>query len=195
MRIKLPRKFLPVVIAGVLLMAMVPAVAAYEAHIINVKVRVEQPPTATRTLGFWKEHLAYTTHVFDDYLNPNINIGWRNIYDISELMGVFHANTAKNSDDTDRSELCQARLKTSCQALAAILSSTLPNGAPMPVTLSFIQLTLEGSNEDDINDLGTLLDTYNNSGHNVPIEDSSPTGTPTPDLAKAIAHIPFADCP
>ncbi len=196
MRIKLPRKFLLVVIVGVLLLALVPAVSAYEGHLINIKARVEQPPTATRTLGFWKTHLAYTTHIFNDYLSSNIDIGWRNISTISDLMGVFWADTAKDADDTDRSNLCQARLKTSRQALAAILSNILPNGGPMPVTLSFIQSTLNGNDINAINNLGTLLDVYNNSGEHVPIEDNNyPIGNATPGLAEAIANIPFADCP
>ncbi len=201
MRIRVPKRFLPVVIVGVLLLAMVPAVAAYEAHVVNVKVRVEQPPTATRTLGFWQTHLDYTEHVFDDYLNnnntDNINIGWRNIYNISELMCVFWANTAKNADDTDRSELCKARLKTSRQALAAILSNTLNNGAPMPVSISDIRNILNSSDVNAINELGALLDLFNNSGHHVPIEDSYPIGFATPGLAEAIADVTggFADCP
>ena len=41
MRKKLTRKFLPVIIAAVLLITLVPLVSAYESHMLNVKVHVE----------------------------------------------------------------------------------------------------------------------------------------------------------
>ena len=41
MRIKLSGKFLPLVIAGGLLMVMVPAVSAYEAHVVDIRAHVE----------------------------------------------------------------------------------------------------------------------------------------------------------
>ncbi len=50
MRIRVPKKFLPVVIVGVLLLAMVPAVAAYEAHIVNVRVRVKERFNIIKTM-------------------------------------------------------------------------------------------------------------------------------------------------
>jgi len=189
------KKFLPLIMAGVVLAAMVPAVSAYEAHLIDIKVHVEQPPRATRTLGFWKTHLDYTGHVFYDYLNGNINLGWRDVYTISDLMGVFWADTAKDWDDTPRSELCKARVKAAQQALGAVLNSALPEPAPMPASLAYIQSTLSGTDIDAIDALHTALDVYNNSGDFLPIEDSYPIGNATPGLAQAIACIPFADCP
>ena len=41
MRIKVPRRFLPLVIVGVLLLAMVPAVSAYEGHLVNITAHVK----------------------------------------------------------------------------------------------------------------------------------------------------------
>jgi len=193
MRLKLSGKFLPIVIAVVLLMVMVPAVSAYEAHVVDIKARVVAP--ATRTVGFWKTHVAFTEHVFNDYLGSNIDICWREIYTMSELMGVFWANTAQNSDNTTRSELCKARVKTSRQALAAILNSALPNGAHLPVTIDDIQDILCDTDVDAINDLGTILDIHNNTYDDVPIQDNTGIGGADPAWAQSIANLPFADCP
>ncbi len=194
MRIKLSGKFLPIAIAGVLLVGLVPAVAAYEAHLIDIKAHVKQLPPATRTYGFWKTHLDYTTHVFNDFLGSHIDIGWKDIYSVSDLMGVFYADVEKFSDNsTHRNDLCKERVKTSHQALAAILNSALPNPAPIPVSLLDIKSILSGTYIPDIHDLGIMLDDYNNSFDNLPILDGFPIGVATPTLAKAIANIPFAD--
>ncbi len=192
MRLKLSGKFLPIVIAGVLLMVMVPLVAAFEAHAINVTARVEVG--ATRTVGFWKTHYDYTSHVLSAHLDYNIPSYWGTIDNMDDLMGMFWANTAMNSDNTTRSPRCQEIVKTSRQALAAILNSSLPNGAPMPVTMEDI---IEILNFDEINDitaLGAFLDIHNNTYDNVPIDDTG-IGEADPGWAQAIADLTFADCP
>lgn len=197
MRLKLSGKFLPIVIAWVLLMGMVPLVAAYEAHTINVTAHVEVG--ATRTVGFWKTHVFYTSHVLSVHLSGNTGISWRGIgiSSIEEVMGIFWANTSMNSDNTTRSELCKARLKTSRQALAAILSSALDNGAPVPVTIVYIQDTLLDDDIPAIIALGAFLDIHNNTYHNVPIQDETGIGNADPEWAQtlAIVYPTFADCP
>jgi len=71
----------------------------------------------------------------------------------------------------------------------------LPNGAPLPVPLSDIQTILSGSDRAAILALAGVLGAYNSSGDTVPIDPSVPQGPATPGAAKAIANIPFADCP
>ena len=72
MRIKLPRKFLPVVIVGVLLMAMVPAVSAYEAHIVNVKARVKERFNIIKTMRLAEDwEIADAGDIFPPGSSPN----------------------------------------------------------------------------------------------------------------------------
>ena len=152
---------------------------------------------ATRTLGFWKTHLNFTTYVFTNYTGNSIDLGWKNVTSIDEMMGIFWANVAKNSDGDKRGNLCQARVQTSWQAIAAILNSNMPGGAPLPsgVTLESIKNTLGGNNVSAIKALASQLDTYNNSGDGVALDPSlPPTGKADPNGARNIADIPFADC-
>ena len=94
---------------------------------------------ATRTQGFWATHLyippdspagtlGFTEYVFNRYTgNPPdddastsgyIDLGWLPpITNISDLMGVFWANTAKNSNGSKRDALCQAKVQASWQAM------------------------------------------------------------------------------
>jgi len=177
MKIKLTKKLIAVIITLVLLVVMVPAVSAYEAHVIDVRAHVKELPPATRTPGYWRTHLDYTKHVFEDYLSENIDLGWRYIDNIPDLMGIFWSVPGHNSDiwkkteNWDRDPLCQARFKTSWQALAAVLNSALPNGAPLPVLLEDIQSTLCSTDNETIHDLGELLNEYNESFDDNPIDD------------------------
>ncbi len=93
---------------------------------------------ATRTLGFWKTHLGFTTFIFETYLGdpPSIDLGWKNVTSIDDLMGIFWANVAKNADGSKRSNLCKAKVQASWQTLAAILNSSMPGGAPLPASLT-----------------------------------------------------------
>jgi len=149
---------------------------------------------AIRTPGFWKTHLNFTTYVFDNYLG-SINIGWKDITNMDDLMGVFWASPAKNADGSKRSKLCQAKEQAAFQAVAAILNSALSNSAPLPVPLATIQSTLSGTDRNAIRALQATLDTYNNSGETIALTGVPTTGHADPQAAKTIANIPFADCP
>ncbi len=154
---------------------------------------------ATRTPGFWQTHFDYTTHVFDspNHLNGGpIDLGWVVLTDPGDVFGLFWANTARNSDGSRRSSLCQARMIASFQAVAAILNSALDNGAPLPVTLAQIAAILGGNDITAIRNLGTQLGAYNNSGDTVAIIDTDGTlaGRADPKAAKAIADIAAVDC-
>ena len=174
----------------------------------------------TRTQGFWATHLDFTTYVFNKYTgNPPdgnestpgyIDLGWLPpITNINDLMGVFWANNAKNSNGSARDPnkklepLCQARETASNQALAAILNSSIPGGAALPAgyNLSQIASILHGNNITAIQKLNSDLDTFNNSGEGFAFDSSlPPTGRANPNDpktytgAKNIANIPFADC-
>jgi hypothetical protein len=153
---------------------------------------------ATRTQGFWSTHLDFTTYIFNNYLGQPIDLGYKQINSIDELMGIFWANNAKESDGSKRSALCQARETAANQALAAILNSAMPGGKPLPsgYSLSDIASILGGTDIGAIKALNSALDEYNNSGDTIDLDPSvaSHQGSADPQGAKAIAEIPFADC-
>jgi hypothetical protein len=151
---------------------------------------------ATRTLGFWKTHCIYAQHVFEVHCGGPFDLGWIQITSIEDMMGVFYANVAKNSDGSMRSDLCKARINPSWQAIAALLNNCLHNGAPLPVSPAEIAAILGGTDIIAIRQLGDLLDNYNNSGDDVAIVDLDGYiwGSATPKACRAEANIAFADC-
>jgi len=151
---------------------------------------------ATRTLGFWKTHYAYTSHVFTNHLDgETIDLGWTQLQTADHVIGMLWANVARESTGAKRSELCQARVIASHQAVAAILNSGLENGAPLPMDWDEIKDILSGSDIAAIKALGEQLDYYNNSGDNVDIVDSNGYAlmSATPQLGKSI-DVSIADC-
>jgi hypothetical protein len=153
---------------------------------------------ATRTQGFWSTHLDFTTYIFQTYLGSHIDLGWKDITNMNDLMGIFWANNAKTSTGAKRSPLCQAKETASNQALAAILNSAMPGGEPLPAGYSLTQIAdiLRDGNLKAVKDLNSALDAYNNSGDNIALDPSLPsTGRANPKGARDIAHIEFADCP
>jgi len=159
--------------------------------------QVEITGGATRTPGFWQTHLEATTTVFNNYLGGTMNIGIKPINNINDLMGVFWASPAKYAQPYNgiikRLPLSQARERLAFQAVAAVLNSAVPNGKPLPVTLAYIQSTMNGTDISAINALAGTLDTYNGSGESVAL--GIPQGSATPKAAQAIANLVFADWP
>ncbi|WP_159071189.1 DUF7507 domain-containing protein, partial [Coprothermobacter proteolyticus] len=150
----------------------------------------------TRTQGFWQTHTNFTKYVFENYAGSYIDLGWKKIANIEDLMGMFWANNAKKSDGKKRSQLDQARMIASQQAIAAVLNSSMPGGAPLPggLTPAAIATIMGGSDIQAIRALGSTLGSYNESGDGFALDPSlPPTGKATPSLSKQIANIPFAD--
>ncbi|HAG08232.1 MAG TPA: hypothetical protein DCK87_01510, partial [Desulfotomaculum sp.] len=155
---------------------------------------------ATRTPGFWKTHYDYTTHVVTVHLSVYegvyIDLGWKKLSSTADVLGMLWADKAKSSDGSRRDKLCQARVIASFQAVAAILNSGLSNGAPLPVSLSYIQDTLKGNDIGAIRALGETLDAYNNSGDDIAIVDNDGymIKPADPGQAKTNANFAIADC-
>jgi len=150
----------------------------------------------TRTQGFWQTHTNFTKYVFENYAGSYIDLGWKKIANIEDLMGMFWANNAKKSDGKKRSQLDQARMIASQQAIAAVLNSSMPGGAPLPggLTPAAIATIMGGCDIQAIRALGSTLGSYNESGDGFALDPSlPPTGKATPNLSKQIANIPFAD--
>jgi len=131
------------------------------------------PPTfvgITRTWGFWAQHCDFTKRVFI-CSHADVNLGWVNIaWDASgtnlpKLYGVFRAHDDKKGCNVgiDANDVCKARIQASVQALAAILTSRLSNGASLPISEDAIADTLKGCDIQAINDLGGFLGDFNES--------------------------------
>jgi len=166
---------------------------AYPSEQTTFKVKVVG---TTRTQGFWQTHTAFTEYVFKNYAGSYIDLGWKEITNIEDLMGMFWANNAKKSDGTKRSQLDQARMMASQQAIAAVLNSSMPGGAPLPggLTPAAIATIMGGTDVKAIKALGSTLGSYNESGDGFALDPSLlPTGKATPNLSRQIANIPFAD--
>ena len=166
---------------------------AYPSEQTTFKVKVVG---TTRTQGFWKTHTDFTKYVFENYAGSYIDLGWKKITNIEDLMGMFWADNAKKSDGHKRSQLDQARMIASQQAIAAVLNSFLPGGAPLPggLTPAAIATIMGGTDVKAIKDLGSTLGSYNESGDGFALDPSLlPTGKATPNFSRQIANIPFAD--
>lgn len=151
---------------------------------------------ATRTVGFWRTHGDYTDHVFNVHLGGAVNLGWRTLDSTAEVLGLFWASPSQNSDGGSRDVLCQARVITSKQALAAYLNSGLTNGQPLPLPWNDIVAILGASDIGAIQSLGSLLDGYNNSGDAISILDGDGylVQRANPQAALAAASVGAADC-
>ena len=154
----------------------------------EITVQVKTSGEATRTIGFWKTHYDYTSHVFTYHLGASIDLGWVQLNSVDDIEGMLWADVAKDSTGAKRDELCQARVIASKQAVAAILNRRLGNGAPMPVSLSEIASTLGGTDIAAIQALGEKLDQYNNSGDGVEIAESDGAAymSATPQVGKSV---------
>jgi uncharacterized repeat protein (TIGR01451 family) len=159
-------------------------------------VEVEVTGDATRTPGFWKTHYDFTKHIFNEHLGGTINLGWKTLNSEGDVFGMFWASKARDSDGNKRDKLCQSRVTTSFQALAAILNTGLDNGATLPVSLADIATILAGADIKAIKALGETLDVYNNSGDDVDIVDDCPYPVlpADPNAAGEAADITIADC-
>ncbi len=150
---------------------------------------------ATRTWGFWKTHLYLVEWMLNDSVNGlglgilPIDLGtWAvgdtNVSDNCSYMGLMWADQSKNSDGAMREQIDAARIHTAHQALAAIMNSYMPGGAPLPVTLESIADTLTNGNTKQIGDLGSELAGYNEAGERFALDPSlPPTGKVSGNIA------------
>ena len=150
---------------------------------------------ATRTWGFWKTHLFLVEWMLNDSVN-GLNLGilpidlgtWNGqdmvINSTCRYMGLMWSDQAKNSNGTKREDIDAARIHTAHQALAAIMNSYMPGGAPLNITLGSIAETLTNGTAKEIRDLGSLLAAYNEKGEGVALDPSlPPTGKTSGNIA------------
>jgi hypothetical protein len=149
---------------------------------------------ATRTWGFWKTHLFLVNWMLDP-AGGNVTLpiyfgNWtgvdKYVTDNCTYMALMWANQANNSDGGKREKIDQARIHTAHQALAAIMNSYMPGGAPLPdgITLTSIANNLTNGTEKEIRDLGSALANYNESHEDVAFDPSlPPTGKVSGNIA------------
>ena len=173
---------------------------------------------ATRTIGFWRTHLQYATHILDEHTLDSaatrnadgtvldgplgvtangtfvngayITLGWKKLYSVQDVMGILWADVAKQTTGKKRTSLCQARIITSKQLVGAILNSGLDNAQDDGGLIAQAITALAGTNISAIKSVGSQLDAYNNSGDDVGLIDLDGTlqGPATPQAAKAYAN-------
>ncbi len=158
------------------------ATDGYGAYIVDNEKTWEGGGLATRTWGFWKTHLDLVQYMYDYGIWSSIELGtWNNysgtpqahtIDSMCRYMGLMWSDQSKNSDRAPRYAIDVVRIHAAHQALAAIMNSLMPGGAPLPVTLASIQATLSSDDKTAIGDLGSLLGNYNESGDGVPLDPS-----------------------
>jgi hypothetical protein len=152
---------------------------------------------ATRTWGFWKTHLYLVQWMYDHGIWTSIDMGtWQNytgvnqthiINSVCKYMGLMYSDQSKNSDRTMRKDIDNARIHAAHQALAAIMNSLMPGGAPLPagITLQSIATILSSNNITAIRNLGSALANYNESGETVALDPSlPPTGKASGNIAE-----------
>jgi hypothetical protein len=139
---------------------------------------------ATRTWGFWKTHRDLVQYMYDQGIWSSIDMGtWNNASNTSQThvinsmcryMGLMYSDQSKNSDRKPRYDIDVVRIHAAHQALAAIINSLMPGGAPLPggMTPASIATALSSNNITVIGNLGSVLGDYNESGDGVALDPS-----------------------
>jgi hypothetical protein len=156
---------------------------------------------ATRTWGFWKTHLYLVQWMFNatapgsphiasidmgNWTNLNGALQTHIIDSVCRYMGLMWSDQSKNSDRTMRKDIDNARIHAAHQALAAIMNSLMPGGAPLPagINLTSIAYTLTNGTKQQIQALGSALAGYNEGGEGVALDPSlPPTGKVSGNIA------------
>jgi uncharacterized Zn-binding protein involved in type VI secretion len=166
---------------------------------------------ATRTWGFWKTHLYLVQWMFNATApgSPHITsiyLGtWQNytetpqvhnITGVCRYMGLMWSDQSKSSNRAMRTNIDNARIHTARQALAAIMNSYMPGGAPLPagITLESIATTLSSNNITAIRNLGSALANYNESGDDIALDPSMPPTGKTNNADPQGARLEGAPC-
>ncbi|MGI9197785.1 MAG: DUF7507 domain-containing protein, partial [Candidatus Nanopelagicales bacterium] len=121
---------------------------------------VDSATGATRTIGFWRTHLSFTSQVLDKEALPTgaiigtspLGVGTAPggpflngklcltsdrksfvLNSVADVMGIFWASNSVNKNGSKRTTLCAARINTGRQLLGAILNQSFSNPAPLPL--------------------------------------------------------------
>ncbi|MCP3166091.1 hypothetical protein [Myxococcus qinghaiensis] len=152
---------------------------------------VQPPPTvctsATRTLGFYKNHIPAVQQCLAGGPIPLGGIGVAASLPGSE--GLLWGDPDRYPiTGLPRSELDRVRFLAARQMLVATCNQRLFGGITTPPNLLELVLTALGTvNCTTLNNLATQLDTYNNSCESAPFPGGFDPGPATPAAAQALA--------
>jgi uncharacterized repeat protein (TIGR01451 family) len=150
---------------------------------------------ATRTLGFWATHTAYTESVFDANFSDTMTVGTathlRTIDTYGKLFGAFYASIPYKTDGHKRSTVDAARMALLQQLVAAKLNCGAfgCNGTAQSWIAAADAAYAAGS-KAQIGAYTTILDSFNQGGDGIAVPN---TGSATPDQSQAIADRAFWD--
>lgn len=152
------------------------------------------PPSTgvTRTIGFWKTHLAFMEATWSTYIaaNPSgASICGLTITTAAQAMGVFWASNSKLSDGAHRGQPGQAEMILAKQWVGALLN-TVAFGTSDGGLLAAGQTACNTDNVSLITTAATALEAFNTSGDSLGFTGA---GSATPAAAAAFANIPFWD--
>ncbi|MDO8473470.1 MAG: hypothetical protein Q7T05_06595, partial [Dehalococcoidia bacterium] len=161
---------------------------------------------ATRTLGFWQTHTAFTSAVFTRFFPSGMNIGVGSHKGVitnvqqpgkSQLFGAFYAGIPKTTAGSPRSALDKARIQMLQQLVAAKLNAAAFGTSPSNLALiSAADAACGGTDAALILSLAGKLDSYNNSGDAVPMPAGLPAqGSATPKTSQSYADLAFWNLP
>ena len=160
------------------------ATNGYGAYIVHNVKEWTGGGLATRTWGFWKTHLDLVQYMYDQGIWSSIDMGtWNNAGNTSQThvinstcryFGLMWSDQSANSNSKPRYPIDVVRIHAAHQALAAIMNSLMPGGAPLPggLTPASIATALSSNNITVIGNLGSVLENYNVSGDLVALDPS-----------------------
>lgn len=149
-------------------------------------------PHATRTLGFWQTHTAYTTTWFNSGLNP-LTIGTRVINSTSKLFAGFYAGISKKSTGVKRTAIDQARMQLLQQWLASELNcKAFGCGSSTQTLLANAAAAWTSGPASLILSYASQLDAYNNSNDAIAISGQG-KATPKTSQSQASSSLSYWD--
>jgi hypothetical protein len=163
-------------------------------------VNIKQSPT--RTQGFWQNHTAYTTSVFNAhpgmFVGVNVVVGANThkgiLTNTGQLFGAYFSNIAKQSNGkTQRDATDKARMVLLQQLVTAKLNcAAFGCTASVQAMITAADAAYSSGNTSAMTASTSALDAYNNSGDTITIGNA---GKATPADSKTIANLAFWDQP
>jgi len=162
----------------------------------NVEIEnfVVEPPTVTRTIGYWQTHLTQFQNTWPGIAgDPGIiNCDGFDVGSDAQALGGMYAGISKNTDKSDRSLLDQARMRLAQQLIGAILNNlafgSIPGGS---ISIDDAKDAFCSDNIGDINAAQAAMGAFNQSGDLLPFPLGFVNSNATPTAAKAFANIAF----
>ncbi|MCP3063235.1 hypothetical protein LXT21_31105 [Myxococcus sp. K38C18041901] len=162
--------------------------------VCTARIACEEPPqacaNATRSLGFWKNHIPAVQQCLAGGPIPLGSIGV--VLGLAGAEGILWGDPDRYPiTNLPRSQLDRIRFLAGRQLFVATCNQRVFGGATVPANLLQLILTALGTvNCTQLNTLATQLDTYNNSCETTAFPGGFDPGPSTPQAAQALAIDP-----